>query len=191
VRASDGRPVLDPEGKQRPVVVEFEIAPAPAGAPPPVHAAIVEVLPDADTPEAGGEYVEIVNLGHQPLDLAGFRLAKASASGTFTRCAIAPRLGGPVPPGGVALLAGGAYDGRYALPAGTVVYQCGTSSLAGGLANDRAPTLRLEDPAGAVVSSVGVAAPAPRCTGEAIVRLDPAGPDEAANFGCAPPSPGT
>jgi hypothetical protein len=192
VRASDGRPVLDPEGRQRPVVVEFEVAPAAPGAPPPVHAAIVEVLSDAATPEAGGEYVEVLNLGDQPLDLAGFRLAKAGASGgTFTRCAIAPRLGGPVPPGGVAFVAGGAYDGRYALAAGTVVYGCGTSSLAGGLANDRPPALQLEDPAGGVVSSIGIAEPAPRCAGEAVARLDPAGPDEAANFGCVPPSPGT
>jgi hypothetical protein len=190
IRATDGRPVLDTEGKQRPVAVEFEVAPAPPDAPAPVQAAIVEVLSDAATPEAGGEYVEVLNLGDRPLDLAGFRLAKAGASGAFTRCAIAPRLGGPVPPGGLALLAGGAYDGRYPLPAGTAVYQCGSSSLAGGLANERAPALQLEDPAGGVVSSLGIAEPAPRCAGEAVERLDPAGPDHTANFGCAPPSPG-
>jgi hypothetical protein len=183
VRTADGRPLLDPDGRQRAFAVEFEVAAAGADAPP-VRAAITEVLSDAETPEAGGEYVEVANLGDHPLDLAGFRLAKRGATGAFTRCAIAPRDGGPVPAGGLALVAGGAYDGRYRLPAGTPLYQCGGSTLAGGLANDRAPALQLEDPAGGVVSTIGIAVPAPRCAQGALHRRDPAGPDDASNLDC-------
>jgi hypothetical protein len=72
------------------------------------------------------------------------------------------------------------------------VYQCGATALLGGLANDRAPAIRLEDPAGAVVSAIGVAAAAPRCVDGSLQRVDPEGPDEAANLACAAaPTPGT
>jgi hypothetical protein len=182
VRAADGRPLLDAEGRQRAVVVEFEVA-APAGPPP--RAALVALLADAGTPEAGGEYAVVLNLGAAPLDLAGFRLAKRGTTGAFTRCTLAQRAGAPVEAGAAALVAGGAYDGRYALPAGTPVYACGSSALLGGLANDRAPAVQLEDPSGQVLSSLGIAEPAPRCPGVAVERLDPEGPDAAANLACA------
>jgi hypothetical protein len=187
LRAVDGRPLLDGDGKQRAIVVEFEIAPGGQ----PVRASITEVLADAATPEAGGEFVEVVNLGGTPLDLAGFRLAKRGTTGAFSRCTIAPRAGGPLAPRHVALVAGGAYDSRYPLPTGTPVYQCGATALLGGLANDRAPAIQLEDPAGAVVSSIGVASAAPRCPASSLQRLDPEGPDEAVNLACADaPTPG-
>jgi hypothetical protein len=61
----------------------------------------------------------------------------------------------------------------------------------GGLANDRAPAIRLEDPLGAVASSLGVDGPAPRCDASPVVRVEPAGPDAASNLACAErPSPG-
>ena len=154
IRAVDGRPLLDGDGKQRAIVVEFEVGPGGE----PVRAALTEVLADAAAPEAGGEFVEVVNLGGS-IDLAGFRLAKRGTTGAFTRCTIGSRTGGPVAPGRPALVAGGAYDGRYPLPAGTPVYQCGASALLGGLANDRAPAIQLEDPAGGVVSAASASAP--------------------------------
>jgi hypothetical protein len=188
LRAADGRTVLDADGRARAAVATFDVA---AGSGEPVNAAITEVLSDAATPEAGGEYVEVENLSERPVDLGGFRLAKRGTSETFTRCTVAPRTGGPVQAGGRAIVVGGAWDGRYPLPPGTPVYQCGATALLGGLANDRAPAIRLEDPAGAVVSSIGVDEPAPRCAGGALERLDPAGPDAASNLGCSEnPSPG-
>ncbi len=163
-----------------------EVATLPGVARP----ALTEVLADAAAPEAGGEYVEVANVGTGDADLAGHALAKRSASGTLTRCVLEP-LAGAIPPGGHALVIGGAYDGRYRLPDGVMLYRCGASALLGGLANDRAPALQLEAAGGEVVSSFGMAAPSLRCAERSVERIHPAGPDSAANYACARTSPGT
>lgn len=182
VRSADGRLVLDAEGRPRSVVVEFTVSTALDG---PVRAELVKVLADADAPEAGGEYVEVANLAPEPLDLAGFRLAKRGPTGSFTRCTITRRAGLAIPAQARGVVVGGAYDGRYGLPPSVVVYDCGASAVAGGLANDRAPALLLEAPGGATVSSLGVAAPAPRCDAGALIRTDPAGPDALESLACS------
>jgi hypothetical protein len=185
-RAADGRPLLDPEGRRRTFVAEFETG-APEGPPP--RAVLTEALADADTPEAGGEYVEVANLGEGVLDLAGFRLAKRSAAGVASACAVTARSGGSsVAPGRRAIIAGGAYDGRYAVPAGVPVLACGTSALLGGLANDRAVHLLLEDPRGAVVATLGAngAEVCPAATG----MIDPEEGDWPGNLECTEGSPG-
>jgi hypothetical protein len=178
--AADGRPVLDALGRTRATVGTFETGAIPGPPPWPV---LTEVRADAATPEAGGEYVEIANLGEGPLDLAGFRLAKRTTTGALSSCAIlAPA--DLVAPGGVALAVGGAYDGRYPLLAGVPLATCGSAALLGGLANDRAPEVLLLDPDGAVASSFGAGGVAPRCPAAA-ERLEPAGPDAAENLACA------
>jgi hypothetical protein len=158
-----------------------------ATAPPVPRPVLTEVLADADAPEAGGEYVEVANVGTGDADLRGLVLAKRTASGAFQRCTLAAREGGPVPPGGHALVVGGAYDGRYAPPPGTALYGCGATALAGGLANDRAPALQLEAADGSVLSSAGAAEPAPRCAAGALQRVGPGAPDATASWAC----PGT
>jgi hypothetical protein len=185
VRAADGRPVLDPVGRRRPFVASFETG-APEGPPPaPV---LTEILADAATPEAGGEYVEIANLGAGALDLSGWRIGKRSAAGALSWCTIAGAAGAAVPPGGIALVGGGAWDGRYPLPAGVPVLACGAAALLGGIANDRPPAIVLADPAGGVVGSLGERG-APLCP-VALERRDPAGPDEPWNLECTEGSPG-
>ncbi len=187
VRAADGRAMLDPEGRRRTFVSSFATG-APEGPPP--APALTEVLADAATPEAGGEYVEVANLGAAPLDLAGWRLAKRTATGALSSCAIGVPPGtAPLRPGAVALLAGGAWDGRYALPAGVPVLACGSTALLGGIANDRAPDLLLADPGGTVRATLG-AAGAPICPA-ALEKVDPAGPDLPENLACADGSPGS
>ena len=158
-----------------------------ASLPPRPAPVFTEALADADAPEAGGEYAEVANLGTGDADLAGWAVAKRTASGTFTRCTLALAAGGPVPAGGHALLVGGAYDGRYPLPPGAALYRCGATAFAGGLANDRAVALALEDPSGQQISTAGLVEPAPRCAAGAVERVHPAGPDAAANWAC----PGT
>ena len=185
VQAADGRPMLDPEGRRRTFVASFGTG-APEGPPP--EAAISEVLANADTPEAGGEYVEIVNPGAAPLDLGGWRLAKRSATGALSSCAIAAPPGAVVDPDGLALVAGGAYDGRYAVPAGVPVMTCGSTALLGGIANDRAPELLLADPTGKVLATFG-AAGGPVCA-RAAEKVDIAGEDAPANIVCTEGSPG-
>lgn len=186
VRAADGRAVLDPEGRRRTFVASFATG-APDG-PPPLPA-LTEVRADAETPEAGGEYVEVVNLGETPLDLRGWRLAKRTATGALSSCAVTvPAGAAPLAPGAVAVVGGGAWDGRYALPAGVPVLACGSTALLGGIANDRPPALLLADPAGDVRATLG-AAGAPLCPA-ALEKADPAGPDEPANLACTQGSPG-
>ncbi len=187
-RAADGRPVLDPDGRRRTFVASFETG-APDGPPP--APALTEVRADAETPEAGGEYVEVANLGAGPLDLGGFRLAKRTATGALSSCAIGANsapAGAVVPPAGVALVAGGAYDGRYALPAGVPVLACGATALLGGIANDRAPEILLFDRMGTLVATLG--ANGARICAAALEKLDAAGADDLANLACTEGSPG-
>lgn len=179
VRDAEGRPVLDAEGRRRPSVATFETG---AAAGPPPAPAITEVRADAATPEAGGEYVELANLGEGALDLYGHRLAKRTSTGGLSSCALPGDA--VLAPGAVALIVGGAYDGRYALAPGVALLACGGSALLGGLANDRPPEVLLLAPDGAVAATFGQGGIAPLCPAAA-VRLDPAAPDEASNLACA------
>jgi len=181
LRDEAGRPVLDPDGRRKTFLATFETAAAPPGPPP--RPVLTEALADAATPEAGGEYVEVGNLGEGPLELEGWRLAKRTAGGAWTTCTAVRAGGGPVAPGGVGLLTGGAWDGRYAVPAGVGRWACGASALAGGLANDRALELRLLDPAGQVRATLGEGGAAPRCAG-AVERTDLEGPDAPESWAC-------
>jgi hypothetical protein len=88
----------------------------------------------------------------------------------------------------VALVAGGAWDGRYALPAEVQVLACGAAALLGGIANDRAPALLLADPGGTVLATLGEGG-APICPA-ALERIDPAGPDAPENLACTDGTPG-
>lgn len=185
VRAADGRVMLDPSGRRRTFIATFATG-APEGPPP--APAITEVLADAATPEASGEYVEVANLGETALDLGGFRLVKRTASGALVSCEVLPPPGAVIGPGEVALVAGGAYDGRYALPAGVSVMTCGATALVGGIANDRPPELMLADPGGHVLATFG-AAGGPLCPAAAEL-LDPGGPDQPGNITCTGGSPG-
>ncbi len=157
---------------------------------PAARLVLTEALADAASPQAGGEYVEVANLGSADADLAGHRLAKRSATGAISRCVIEP-LGGPVPAGGHGLVVGGAWDGRYLVPPGVPLFRCGASSLAGGIADDRPPALALEAPGGALLSGLGWSGPAVRCTARSVERVHPAGEDAAGNWACAPAAPGT
>lgn len=178
LRDAEGRPVLDPEGHRRSWVGSFSTV---AGPPP--RPVLTEVRAVAATPQAGGEYVELLNLGDGPLDPTGWRLEKRTGSGLLAGCTVAAAAE-PLLPGAFGLLTSGAWDGRYPVPPGTVRFTCGASTLAGGLADDRAPELRLLDWTGALMATLGDGGTAPRCT-VAVERIDPGAPDAPENFGCA------
>lgn len=163
--------------------------PAATGSPT-ARLVVTEVLAGAATPQAGGEYVEIANLGSGAADLSGWKLAKRSASGAVTRCTLAP-VSGVLPAGAHGLVVGGSWDGRYPLPSDAPLFHCGATSLAGGLADERAPSVALESPAGAVVSGFGWSASSVRCAGRSTERIHPGGEDATANFACALEAPGT
>jgi hypothetical protein len=175
---AEGRPVLDPEGRRRSWLGTFSTE---AGPPP--RPVLTEVRAVAATPQAGGEYVELINLGDGPLDLSGWRLEKRTATGLLAGCTVAAAAE-PLQPGRYALLTSGAWDDRYPVPDGTVRFGCGVATLAGGLADDRPPELRLLDWTGALIASFGDGGTAPRCPA-AVERIDVAGGDAPGNFACA------
>jgi hypothetical protein len=185
IHAADGRSVLDPSGKRRTFVAKFETGAAEG--PPPLPA-LTEARADAETPEAGGEYVEVANLGAGPLDLRGWRLGKRTAAGALAWCTIEGAAADAVPAGELAVIAGGAWDGRYPLPAGVPVLRCGATALAGGLANDRPLDLVLADGVGTVAATLGEGG-APRCP-VAVERVEPGAADAPENFVCTEGSPG-
>ncbi len=141
------------------------------------------VFSEPDPYTAKIKYVELLNLGEEPLDLSGWRLEKRTSSGALAGCTVAAAAQ-PLPPGAFGLLVSGAWDGRYAEAASAVRFTCGAASLAGGLADDRPPEVRLLDPAGSVAATIGQDGVAPRCPA-AVERIDLAGPDAAANLACA------
>ena len=49
---------------------------------------LTELMVDAVTPEAGGEYAEVLNLGPGPLDLAGWRFEKRTVAGDWAGCTV-------------------------------------------------------------------------------------------------------
>jgi len=184
VSSPDGRHVLDAEGRLRPTVVEF----ATAALPPP-GVLLTEVLADAATPEAGGEYAEVLNLGPGLLDLSGWRFEKRTAAGAWSGCTVGESVGGAVEAGGVALVVGGGWDGRYALPEGTATFPCGSTSLAGGIANDRPPEIRLLDPSGAAAAILDGSG-SERCAGALEADPPPPGGGEVVCCRCTEGSPG-
>lgn len=188
IRDAEGRPVVDPAGRQRAVVHRFETGDLSADSLPALS--LTEALARAAAPGAGGEYAEVANLGSAAADLAGFRLAKRTTAGAEQRCVLEPLHGQTVPPGGRGLLVGGAWDGRYPILSQVPLYRCGGSALLGGLADDRPVALRLESPGGALLSGLGWETEAPRCPAGPLLRLDPAGPDAPDNLACGAASPG-
>jgi hypothetical protein len=178
LRDLEGRAVLDPEGHRRTFVGTFSTV---AGPPP--RPVLTEVRAVAATPQAGGEYVELLNLGEEPLDLSGWRLEKRTSAGSLAGCTVEAA---PValPPGDFGLIAGGAWDGRYPASAGTVRFTCGGLALAGGLADDRPPEVRLLDASGVLQATFGQGGAAPLCPA-AVERIDALSPDQPANLACA------
>ena len=92
-----GAPVLDPEGHRRTFVGTFSTV---AGPPP--RPVLTEVRAVAATPQAGGEYVELLNLGEEPLDLSGWRLEKRTSTGSLAGCTVAAAAAA-LPPGAFGL----------------------------------------------------------------------------------------
>jgi hypothetical protein len=178
LKDAEGRPVLDPDGYRRTFLGSFTTVPGP-----PPRPAITEVRAVAAPPQAGGEYVEVLNLGEEPLDLSGWRLEKRTGTGSLAGCLVATAALA-LPPGRFGLITSEAWDGRYPGAAGAVRFGCGGATLAGGLADDRAPEVRLLDPAGAPLATFGQAGSAPLCPA-AVERIDLTGPDLAANLACA------
>ncbi|GIW18661.1 MAG: hypothetical protein KatS3mg064_1818 [Tepidiforma sp.] len=118
-------------------------APAAPSAGNPAALRISEIMSDPPEPgrDAPFEWVEIVNTGAEPVDLAGWVIADASASDTLPAAVI--------PPGGYAVIAGAS----AVLPADVPVVRVPDGEIGNGLGNT-GDLLRLRDPAGRTVDEV-------------------------------------
>ncbi len=122
-----------------------------AGAPPPgggeVLLLITEVMANP-LDERTGEYVELMNLGEAPVDLAGFVLSDGDSDDLiqgFAGDAVVPGRGG------FAVIVDPDYDGAYDIPAGAKLLSVGDRTLGNGLTTSDPVTLR--DPAGELVAA--------------------------------------
>ncbi|RLB53499.1 MAG: hypothetical protein DRJ42_11795 [Deltaproteobacteria bacterium] len=149
-------------------VHSFEVATTPPLAP----LSITEVRADPSGPEPAQEYVEVLNSGAMPLDLAGFWLAdREDREGDVVPRSVV------VPAGGRVLLVADGFDPRHPadapVPAGVPLARLGTSLASGGLSN-AGEALFLRDAEGHRVSA------APKTTtgaGQCLVRRSGAGRD--------------
>jgi hypothetical protein len=147
---------------------------------------ISEVRADPLGPEPAQEYVELLNSGAMPLDLAGYALADREdrVGDTVPRTSI-------VPPGGRALMVSDAFDETHPaelpVPDGVPLIRLGASLGAGGLSN-AGEALVLRDAAGQRVSAApALVTGAGRCAVR--TTTDPRRGDDAA-FAVGPCTPG-
>ncbi len=115
--------------------------------PEPAALLITEVMSNPLV-ERSGEYVELMNLGEAPIDLAGFRLSDGDREDVlqgFDGDAVVPGRGG------FALIVDADYEGQYDLPAGAKLLTTGDRTLGNALSTNDPITLR--DPAGVLVGS--------------------------------------
>lgn len=119
-------------------------APAPDPGGPLLH--ITEVMANPLV-ESSGEYIELINLGEAPVDLAGFVLDDGDSSDVLQ----AYEDSTVMPAGGFALIVDPDYVALPDLEPGTVLLTTGDRSLGNGLSNTDPITLR--DAGGALVAS--------------------------------------
>ena len=101
--------------------------------------AIMEVMANA-IDEDTGEYIELLNYGTEPIDLAGFRISDGDAEESLQ----AFELGGPTVllPGAVALILDAEYALDYDIPDGTLLLRTPDTTIGSGLATNDPITLR-------------------------------------------------
>ena len=171
------------------------------GEPGPGDVAIVEVLSNPVGPgnlEKHDEFVEIVNLGPDPVDLAGWTIRDDLGDDPTGVDVLlyGSGDGGCAPetclaPGRRAIIVGNVYTGDAG--PGLVLVTDDTTIANAGLAVHE--PVGLADPAGVLRSTYrawpdALVAPDPALTEEALVRSDLAGPDEPTGWAFAAPTPG-
>ena len=119
LRDAEGRPVLDPEGHRRTFVGTFITVPGP-----PPRPVLTEARATRRPRRRAASTSSCSTSAREPLDLAGWRLEKRTARARWPAARWRPPPSA-LAPGAFGLLTGGAWDGRYPVPAGTVRFTCG------------------------------------------------------------------
>lgn len=142
-----GFTLADVNGNEDSRAVELQTRPGPA-------MALTEVYADPWGPEPAQEFVEIVNIGEEIVDLSGWMI---DDNGDYNGDLIGP--GTTIAPGQVALLVSRNFDPACPddpLPApGTQIIYMGASIGTNGLKNSEVETVELWDAQGVLISSYG------------------------------------
>ncbi len=150
------------------------------GQPDPSGLVVTEVMANP-IDEATGEFVELLNIGDQPIDAAGLVLSDGDATDV-----LAGYLGGPtvIDPGAYALVLDPDYSGQYdPLPAGAVLLSvASTATLGNGLSTS--DPISLLDAGDALLSTFGQ--PFDPGNGISAERVDPAAADAPGNWTASP-----
>lgn len=134
---STGAPSVDWDGLPRPSGAGFDIG-ADEWTMSSVTLVINEVMANPDV-ESTGEFVELFNVGQDPVELAGLILTDGDQSDTIQ----AYNSGSTeVPPGGYAVIVDPDYAGQYTIPAGATVVTVGNANLGNGLSTNDPIQLR-------------------------------------------------
>lgn len=175
---------------------------ADTGSTAPPRVAIVEVLSNPPGPASGEkalEYVEVLNLGPDVAELAGWVVADdpaPNAPGTDPLIAVSDVrwCGSPtcLGPGERALIVGEAYEGESA--DALVLFTDDTTIADAGLTTSEPVVVR--DASGAIVSTYRVwddpkAEPYPIADERPVMRVDPSAPDEPASWALGTATPGS
>ena len=126
--------------------------------------------------EGTGEFVEILNRGQQPVDVAGFVLSDGDATDQIEGFEGGPTL---LPAGGFGLIVDRDYDDVYAIAEGAVLLTVGNRTLGSGLATNDPVALLLPDEA-TVIDTYGH--PFNPGNGRSAERIDASRPDQPDNW---------
>jgi hypothetical protein len=157
--------------------------------PNPSRLAITEVMAHPLGAQPAQEWVEVQNLGEQPVSTSGLLIAAAGGSDALPSALIAP--------GGFAVIAGAGYsanDGVDVPPAGdALLLRLASATLGNGLSNAADTVVELREPGGGVISRYGgwIDATPRSFAGKSAARADPSACDARASWRMsAHPTPG-
>jgi len=141
--SSTDAPSNDWDGLARPSGAGWDIG-ADEWSPSSLTLVINEVMANPSV-EATGEYIELANVGTQPVDIDGLVISDGDSTDV-----IEPWQGGAtvVPAGGYAVVLDPDYAGNYTIP-GTILVSVGTATLGNGLSTN--DPIQLRESTGAVV----------------------------------------
>jgi hypothetical protein len=145
--------------------------------------AISEILANPLGEESQGEFLEVINLGPDPLDLTGFTLDDSGGTGAGDLLDACPGYAAVLPPSGVALLVGLSFLPAPDLAPGTVLV-CGprTTLTPRGLKNSGGESLVLRDATGLEADRYGGWLDFGAHEGCSAQRIDVNAPDAAENW---------
>ncbi len=129
--SGDGAPTVDWDGLARPSGAGFDIG-ADEWTLSSVTLVINEVIANPDV-ESTGEYIELYNVGQDPVELLGLKISDGDQQDTLGAYNNGPTI---VPPGGYAVVLDPDYAGQYTIPGDAILVTTANANLGNGLSTN-------------------------------------------------------